>query len=130
LGLFGQRNQQKKKKAAPNRRPTPHTGSHRISVVPQPPSGAASGNTGSVLRRLRRAPRASLRPPPRATAGCRRRSPHRILREEDRSRRPKSTRRSRCRPCSRLRANRRRIADRWPPKCEIGCALGLRRTST
>jgi diadenylate cyclase len=54
LGLFGQRNQQKKKKAAPSKRSNQHTGSHRISVVPPPgliqaSSGAASGNTGSVL---------------------------------------------------------------------------------
>jgi diadenylate cyclase len=50
LGLFGQRSQQKnKKKAAPGKRSNQHTGSHRISVVPQASGGAGAGNTGSVI---------------------------------------------------------------------------------
>jgi diadenylate cyclase len=52
LGLFGQRTQ-KKKKPAPGKRSNQHTGSHRISVIPQAStgasSGAATGNTGSVM---------------------------------------------------------------------------------
>jgi uncharacterized protein (TIGR00159 family) len=48
LGLFGQRTQ-KKKKSTPGKRPSQHTGSHRISVGPQISSGAAVGNTGSIL---------------------------------------------------------------------------------
>jgi hypothetical protein len=48
LGLFGQRTQ-KKKKSTPGKRPSQHTGSHRISVVSQISSGAAVGNTGSIL---------------------------------------------------------------------------------
>jgi uncharacterized protein (TIGR00159 family) len=48
LGLFGQRTP-KKKKSTPGKRPSQHTGSHRISVVPQISSGAAMGNTGSIL---------------------------------------------------------------------------------
>jgi diadenylate cyclase len=49
LGLFGQRNQQKKKKAPPSKRSSQHTGSHRVSVVPQASAAATSGNTGSVV---------------------------------------------------------------------------------
>jgi diadenylate cyclase len=47
LGLFGQRTQKKRKSTA-GKRPSQHTGSHRISVVTQSSSGAG-GNTGSIL---------------------------------------------------------------------------------
>jgi diadenylate cyclase len=47
LGLFGQRDQ-KKKKPVPVKRSTGHTGSHRISVVP-PQSPAPAGTTGSII---------------------------------------------------------------------------------
>jgi diadenylate cyclase len=48
LGLFGQRTQ-KKRKAPTGKRPNQHTGSHRITVVPQTSSGLAGGNTGSIV---------------------------------------------------------------------------------
>ncbi len=47
LGLFGQRQQRKRRPAA--RRAGGHTGSHRISVIPPSAATPASGNTGSVV---------------------------------------------------------------------------------
>ncbi len=49
LGLFGQRDQKKKKKPAAGKRTTGHTGSHRISFVPPSSGTSPTGTTGSIL---------------------------------------------------------------------------------
>jgi uncharacterized protein (TIGR00159 family) len=68
LGLFGQRDQ-KKKKPLPVRRTVGHTGSHRVSVVPPPNPQAtgpiSSGNTGSIIL----APGSGSGPPPSGRDG-------------------------------------------------------------